>query len=620
MSNTVTLNYDYYPDPTKGRPVFNGSIYVGEPDTDPTLAINQKDVSIVQENGTVVPVAQPVNTGAGGVPLYNGSPVTITTNGNYSLAVLNNQGSQVYYFANSSIVESSTTVYPKDFGAVGGGVDDTAALQAAIDYAETLSTEDDRNDVVQRNVTLDLGGVLYSISDELTFTKALHVTAGQFVALNTFSSTSGYMVTIADTAEGMVWDNVEWDGGTNPVTYQHYADNCVQNNARSFTYNNPHIIHFNNVGLDMEESGRCHVNGGTIHKHVFKDWFSGTGALAGASAQDWQYITGSTGLRVADADGIFNGVISFLSEVPIEASGSNNLFNSCHPWNYAALVNIPAKYYVLKDLSGFGNSYTGCYFDTGTIYIQDDTGNGFSCLFDGCIYPTVGAGTGFRFELHTTVAGSNASGLNITGGLFSGSTTNLIEYTTSGAGTWNTLKRVTWGFNTKNGGGVVGDMINVNGSFKVSDDELVLGGGSGEPYLKLDGAAGSEKYFECLSGGVMRWQFGNDTASETGSDAGANFAIQSYDDAGVFLKKVLRINRADGLMSYEGDIRPRDDSAYSLGNENLSWAGVFTDGLSLTESASTPTAIAGKTQLFADNSGNLKYITGAGVVKTITAV
>ena len=94
--NLVELGYEYFPDPARGRPVFNGSIYVGEPDTDPTLPINQKEVTLRYEGGDIV-VAQPVTTGAGGVPLYNGSPAQILTDGNYSLAVLDSKGVQVYY-------------------------------------------------------------------------------------------------------------------------------------------------------------------------------------------------------------------------------------------------------------------------------------------------------------------------------------------------------------------------------------------------------------------------------------------------------------------------------------------------------------------------------------------
>jgi len=99
--NLVELGIEYYPDPTKGRPVFFGQIFVGIPDTDPEIPGNQKQITLRQEDGTEVPVMQPAVTGAGGVPIFEGSPVQILVEGNYSLKVLNQAGSQVYYIENA---------------------------------------------------------------------------------------------------------------------------------------------------------------------------------------------------------------------------------------------------------------------------------------------------------------------------------------------------------------------------------------------------------------------------------------------------------------------------------------------------------------------------------------
>lgn len=95
--NEVRLPYDYYPDPTRGRPVFNGFIYVGAPDTDPQITSNQLQVKAVQESGITVVIAQPIRTSAGGVPTLNGSPVQLQTEGEYSMKVLDHLGAQVYY-------------------------------------------------------------------------------------------------------------------------------------------------------------------------------------------------------------------------------------------------------------------------------------------------------------------------------------------------------------------------------------------------------------------------------------------------------------------------------------------------------------------------------------------
>lgn len=95
--NEVRLPYDYYPDPTRGRPVFNGFIYIGKADTDPQVASNRLVVRAFQENGTSVPIPQPIRTGAGGVPTLNGSSVQLQVSGEYSIKVLDHLGAQVYY-------------------------------------------------------------------------------------------------------------------------------------------------------------------------------------------------------------------------------------------------------------------------------------------------------------------------------------------------------------------------------------------------------------------------------------------------------------------------------------------------------------------------------------------
>ena len=95
--NRIILGPEYFPTPTIGRPISSAQIFVGNPDTDPEVVINQKQVSIQQEDGTIVAVSQPILTGIGGVPIYLGSPVTVLVNGDYALKVLDSGGSQIYY-------------------------------------------------------------------------------------------------------------------------------------------------------------------------------------------------------------------------------------------------------------------------------------------------------------------------------------------------------------------------------------------------------------------------------------------------------------------------------------------------------------------------------------------
>ena len=123
----------YIPDPDKGRPLFNGQVFVGKPDLDPEIPANQKQLNVIQEDGTVVAVPQPFILSAGGVPVYNGNPVRLDVEGDYSLKILNNLGAQKYYIENSRIIPTTFAFRTfEEFGAVGDGVtDDTAAFEAA---------------------------------------------------------------------------------------------------------------------------------------------------------------------------------------------------------------------------------------------------------------------------------------------------------------------------------------------------------------------------------------------------------------------------------------------------------------------------------------------------------
>ena len=96
----VTAPHTYFADFSTGRPIFNGQIYVGEPDTDPEIPGNQKQITVRQEDLTEIPVGQPMTTSPGGQPEYNGSPVDMLVDGNYSIKVLDRFGAQVYYIAN----------------------------------------------------------------------------------------------------------------------------------------------------------------------------------------------------------------------------------------------------------------------------------------------------------------------------------------------------------------------------------------------------------------------------------------------------------------------------------------------------------------------------------------
>lgn len=102
MANSIVrLPLGHFPDPDRGRPLFNAKIWVGEPDTLPAnIPANQKLVTGRQEDGTEVPLAQPIRTSSGGIPVdADGNYVTLLVDGAYSMRVDDRNDNQVYYFA-----------------------------------------------------------------------------------------------------------------------------------------------------------------------------------------------------------------------------------------------------------------------------------------------------------------------------------------------------------------------------------------------------------------------------------------------------------------------------------------------------------------------------------------
>lgn len=144
MSSQVQLGPQYFPESASGIPVGAGKIYIGKSNTDPTVVGNQITVKALKEDGSLVAMSQPISLSAGGIPLYDGSPVTLYVSGNYSLTVLDINDAQVYYVPYFFIIDGDPFVpgnfyYPDYTEADQGVTGDSATIKAYVDNIGTTN-------------------------------------------------------------------------------------------------------------------------------------------------------------------------------------------------------------------------------------------------------------------------------------------------------------------------------------------------------------------------------------------------------------------------------------------------------------------------------------------------
>ncbi|MEY0408537.1 phage head-binding domain-containing protein, partial [Providencia rettgeri] len=84
----------------KFQAMSNGKIYIGRIDTDPTISENQIQVYLENEDGSTIPVAQPLIINQAGFPVYNGQIAKFVTVEGHSMAVYDSYGAQQFYYPN----------------------------------------------------------------------------------------------------------------------------------------------------------------------------------------------------------------------------------------------------------------------------------------------------------------------------------------------------------------------------------------------------------------------------------------------------------------------------------------------------------------------------------------
>lgn len=224
----ITNPYIYIPDPDKSRALFNAQLYFGLPDTDPTIAANQKLVRGIQEDGSIVSLAQPVLTNSGGVPELNGTPLRLDVSGDYSFTALDRFSAQKYYAPNIENPESGSDGFS---GVVVIEDQDLTAGQLDVVFSNVGANES----VFYLQTTVGDQGFLakdidYTVKNSTTITLTSSKNAGDKV-IGRQNDPTGQLVPVNDDAESLLVFSDLADAAASAVAGNLVAGNTVTLNG-----------------------------------------------------------------------------------------------------------------------------------------------------------------------------------------------------------------------------------------------------------------------------------------------------------------------------------------------------------------------------------------------------
>lgn len=417
MANKITFPIGYYPDPTKGKPLAGGQLYIGEVDLDPIT--NQKTITALQENGSQVAISQPVTLSAGGTPEYNGSPVTLYVAGDYSMKVLDKNDSQVYYIPNNTLTEAGEI---RIFGTVADMIaaslivgnmyitqgydtagDDKGAnyfIKTAAEYGSTPNEISDftvnTDDVAVLQEGLASSGKHYDISAGAVNLQAAiddienstsgavldcsYETVNLLTGVNHDKGDSGLRnidITLDGAFSSAATDEAALRGAVGlRRTYNNISIECNGNGNglwnETFGYwNQYHHIEINdfvNFGLKIQ---------GSADQQISNSLITGTATVANRVGN---------GININTADVKLFNTVSRYSFKPLSLSGNTLHATGNHFYNGDAGGATPATNSTnIKIDSGSGGTFCHTYLDKGRVEMEDSFSHGFfdtKLLFD----------------------------------------------------------------------------------------------------------------------------------------------------------------------------------------------------------------------------------------------
>lgn len=268
------------------KAVANGKIYIGKIDTDPVNPENQIQVYVENEDGSHVPVSQPIIINAAGYPAYNGHIAKFVTVQGHSMAVYDAYGVQQFYFPNvlkydpdqfSYQLSSANGAYIVGYATstVGDSLDEINNGKIVTSFVSDLNSDNrdiifgqEGNVYIPRNITVRCnlhpeddvtklkgeGKILTRDpwGNEHVFDVGLSNNGPDFTALGTiakFANKQGYPSTVEDCHVGIIGDSITdgayssgWepnptdsDGNLNSTNHNHNLNGGKYSWFRIFT-------------------------------------------------------------------------------------------------------------------------------------------------------------------------------------------------------------------------------------------------------------------------------------------------------------------------------------------------------------------------------------------------
>lgn len=229
--------------------------------------------------------------------------------------------------------------------------------------------------------------------------------------------------------------------------------------------------------------------------------------------------------------------------------------------------NVVTATTALFHTSTTDNTMAGTLEVTGAVTfsstLSTGTITGTSATFSGTL------GVSGTSALHNTTATS----LTVSG------TTGLTGALTATSGTFSTTLGVT-------GAVTLSSTLGVTGGTTLSTVQInsiaTVGTNTGAGSIFINGPTATVRPIRFETAGVLRWLFGVNNATETGTgNTGSDFVVNRYDDSGTLLGAAFTVTRSSGLtvfsnaVTVNGVLLPNVDNTFNLGSGTFRWGTVF---------------------------------------------